>query len=478
METSASFLKVSGTKIVDGHGHEVILRGAGLGGWMNMENFISGYPGREFQLRQGLAKAIGEEKAEFFFDKFLEYFFQEDDAAFFKSLGLNAIRIAINYRHFEDDMNPRVLKKGGFKHLDRVINICAQYGIYTIIDLHTAPGGQNQDWHSDNPTHYAHLWDHLDFQDRVVWLWEELAQHYKDNYWVAGFNVLNEPCDEQHQRLINLYNRLHSAIRKIDQQHIIFFDGNTFASDFSQFGDAYKNWDNAVYSIHDYSNYGFPAAPETYVGSDEQKARLERSFERKRAWMVEKGLAVWNGEWGPVYARKQYDGDKTDAINESRYLLLKDQLEIYNKAKLSWSIWLYKDIGFQGMVHTSLDTPYMKLFGDFLAKKHRMAVDAWGTDDTHVEHIFNPLIEWISQNVDETHQRLYPWPVWSFKNRVGRLAIQILVAEYLIDEWAEHFIGKSFEEIDEIAKSFLFQNSVKREGLNKVLMDHAATRSD
>jgi hypothetical protein len=29
-----TILKVSGTKIVDGDGKEVILRGAGLGGWM------------------------------------------------------------------------------------------------------------------------------------------------------------------------------------------------------------------------------------------------------------------------------------------------------------------------------------------------------------------------------------------------------------------------------------------------------------
>lgn len=32
--TMTSFLKVSGTKLVDGSGEEVILRGAGLGGWM------------------------------------------------------------------------------------------------------------------------------------------------------------------------------------------------------------------------------------------------------------------------------------------------------------------------------------------------------------------------------------------------------------------------------------------------------------
>ena len=52
-------------------------------------------------------------------------------------------------------MNPRVLKESGFKHLDRVIDTCAKYGIYTILDLHAVPGGQNTDWHSDNGSHIA-----------------------------------------------------------------------------------------------------------------------------------------------------------------------------------------------------------------------------------------------------------------------------------------------------------------------------------
>ncbi|KAF8587347.1 glycoside hydrolase family 5 protein [Ramaria rubella] len=472
-----SFVRVSGTKLVDGGENEIILRGAGLGGWMNMENFISGYPGREFQIREALNRVIGEKKSALFFDKFLEYFFQAEDAKFFKSLGLNCIRLPFNYRHFEDDMNPRVLKESGFKHLDRVIDLCAKEGIYTVLDLHTAPGGQNQDWHSDNPSHYASLWDHRDFQDRVVWLWEKLADHYKDNAWIAGYNVLNEPCDPQHTRLINLYDRLHAAIRKIDARHTIFLDGNTFASDFSAFGEAYKGWTNTAYSIHDYSSYGFPSSPEAYTGTEAQQARLRRSFERKRTWMVEKGLCVWNGEWGPVYARKQYDGQQTDEINEARYRLLKDQLQVYDEARLSWSIWLYKDIGYQGMVYTSPDTPYMKLFENFLAKKQRMAIDAWGTDDTYVKHIFDPLGDWITQNVDEEHRKLYPFPVWSFKTRVAQLSRHILAAEFLVDEWAEHFRGKSEAEIDEIAKSFSFENSLKRDGLNKVLTEHAASRS-
>lgn len=230
-------------------------------------------------------------------------------------------------------MNPRVLKTDGFKHLDRVISICAAHGIYTILDLHTAPGGQNTDWHCDSGSHIAAFWLHKDHQDRALWLWQELAKHYADNTWVAGYNPLNEPTDAKHTRVIDFYDRVYETIRAHDPNHAIFFDGNTFASDFSHFGDIHKKWKNTAYSIHDYSLYGFPDSPEEYVGNDEQRRRLRRSYEKKRQWMDERQLCVWNGEWGPVYARKQYDGEGTDRVNEQRYRVLKDQLQIYNQVR-------------------------------------------------------------------------------------------------------------------------------------------------
>ncbi|PFH49164.1 glycoside hydrolase family 5 protein [Amanita thiersii Skay4041] len=468
-----SLIKVSGTKLIDERGDEVVLRGAGLGGWMNMENFITGYPGCEFQIREALAQTIGSKKAEFFFDKFLEYFFTDADAQFFKSLGLNCIRLPFNYHHFEDDMNPRVLKESGFKHLDRVIDICAQHEIYTILDMHTAPGGQNTDWHSDHGGHIANFWNHKDFQDRAVWLWIELAKHYRGHKWIAGFNPLNEPTDPTHSRVVAFYDRIYRAIRAVDPHHTIFFDGNTFASDFSHFGDAHNNWENTAYSIHDYSVFGFPSSPQEYVGNEEQKRRLKRSYVKKREWMDQRGLCVWNGEWGPVYARRQYDGDATDLINETRYKVLRDQLGIYNEDHLSWSIWLYKDIGFQGMVYTSQDTAYMKMFSHFLAKKHRLAVDAWGYDDTAVRHIYQPLIDHINNEIPDRFKNLYPAPVWRLVDRITRLSRNILVSEFLVREWAEHFVGKDESELDNIAASFKFENCLKREGLNKALMDNA-----
>ncbi|EEB89528.1 hypothetical protein MPER_12361 [Moniliophthora perniciosa FA553] len=151
------------------------------------------------------------------------------------------------------------------------------------------------------------------------------------------------------------------------------------------------------------------------------------------------------------------------------------QLAIYNKLCQSG---LYKDIGFQGMVCTSPQTPYMTLFSSFLAKKQRLAVDAWGADDSAVREVYRPLIDHVTKEIPEKYQNLYPWPVWKLDARVGRLARNILVSEFLVQEWADHFIGKSEEEIDEIAKSFRFENCLKREGLNKAMMDNAQLVKD
>lgn len=244
------FLKVSGNKIVDEAGDTVVLRGTALGGWMNMENFITGYPGHESQHRASMAKVLGQPDADFFFDRFLEYFFTEADVEYFASLNLNCLRLPFNYRHLEDDMNPRVLKADGFKHLDRVVDLCARHGIYTILDMHTAPGGHNADWHADNPTNHAAFWDYKDHQDRTIWLWEQIAARYKDNTWVAGYNPLNEPCDPEHHRLPAFYDRIEPAIRRIDPNHILWLDGNTFAMEWRGFD---KVLPNCVYALHDYS---------------------------------------------------------------------------------------------------------------------------------------------------------------------------------------------------------------------------------
>jgi hypothetical protein len=57
--------------------------------------------------------------------------------------------------------------------------------------------------------------------------------------------------------------------------------------------------------------------------------------------------------------------------------------------------------------------------------------------------------------------------------RVARLARGLLVAEYMVQEWAEHFRGKSKEELDLIAGSFKFENCLHRDELNKIMQENA-----
>jgi hypothetical protein len=72
-----SYLRVNGASIVDDSDTAVRLQGPCLGGWMNMENFITGYPASETLQRRALLKAMGPETYEAFFDQFLTDFFTE-----------------------------------------------------------------------------------------------------------------------------------------------------------------------------------------------------------------------------------------------------------------------------------------------------------------------------------------------------------------------------------------------------------------
>lgn len=332
--------------------------------------------------------------------------------------------------------------------------------------MHTLPGGQNQGWHSDNPTSYAAFWDFKDHQDRTVWLWEQIAARYKSNPWIAGYNPINEPADPQHARLPAFYKRLEKAIRSVDPDHILWLDGNTYSMEFRYFDEVLPN---CVYALHDYSTMGFPTGV-PYVGSDEQKETLKRQYLRKVQFHHKYHTAIWNGEFGPVYADPRYETD-AEAINNKRYALLGEQMKIYDEAKIPWTIWLYKDIGLQGMVHTSPDSKWNKLIQPFLEKKKALQLDMWGKyPSPETEALINPLAAWI----DKVSPGGLTYPTtWDTKRHVERAVLQTLLSDSLQGEFAELFRGKSMQELEELARSFHFEECVQREGLNQIMSEHA-----
>jgi endoglucanase len=454
-------LTLRGSDVIDAEGQFVILRGFGLGGWMNMENFITGHPAYEEGLRETLYTVLGERKYNFFFDRFLTYFFEEEDARFLASLGLNALRLPINYRHFESDMEPFKIKEEGFKHLDRVIELCARHNIYTILDLHALPGYQNQGWHSDNPTHKTFFWQHKHFQDRTVHLWEALADHYKGNSWVAGYNPMNEPADEGGQRIEPFYRRIHKAIRAVDPDHIIFLEGNRYSLDFDMFGEPLPG---VIYTTHHYATPGFiDGGPYPGVSKGEyiDKQALENRFLELTAYMRKYNIPIWVGEFGPVYRGEP----QADAM---RYQLLRDQLEIYNRYHAHWSLWTYKDIGLQGIVYTSPDSPWITRLKPFLEKKARLGVDEWGGLDTHIRPIMQPIEEAFAREFP----RYDPFPFgadWMIK----RLVRNVLFSEPLLAEFSAYFRDLNEQDLDALLQSFRFKCCTQRSELAAILAEYA-----
>ncbi len=453
-----TWLKVSGEKIVNQKNEVVYLRGFGLGGMLHMENFIDGYAGNESAMRDGLLKVLGKKRYDLFFNEFYKNYFTEDDAAYIESLGLNLIRIPINYHLFEDDMNPRVIKQAAFEHLDRVINLCKQHHIYTIIDLHALPGFQNQHWHSDNPTHRALFWDHKDFQDRALILWQAIANRYKNESWVAGYDLINEPADPSGEKIFPYYKRLYDAIRKIDSRHILFLEGNTYAVDFDMFT---ETWPNVVYTNHDYAGPGFIGGGD-YPGMTGDKFYdrnvVEQDFLKRSEFMFKHKVPVWVGEFGPVYL-----GDA--AKDNMRYSLLKDQLANYSKYQVSWCIWLYKDLGLQAILGQNKDTPYMKLVGDFLQKKARLGADAWGSSDKDIRDVMEPLEKLFNKEFKDYN----PYPHGTSQH-IRLLVRNILIAEALVPEYVNLFKNLSDEQLIAVAASFNSKNYTKRERLEQILM--------
>ncbi len=453
----APLLVVKGDKLVDGRGQGVRLRGFGLGGMLHMENFIDGYPGNEEAFREAMLKALGPKKYDLFFDTFYKNYFTEEDARYIASLGLNLVRIPINYRLFEDDMNPRVIKEAGFKHLDRVIELCAAHGIYTIIDLHALPGYQNQHWHSDNPTHAALFWKHKDFQDRAVVLWEAIARHYRDEPWVAGYDLINEPADPTGERVVPFYHRLMEAIRKVDPAHVLFIEGNTYARDFDGFD---PTWNNVVYTNHDYAGPGFisggPYPGRTGDRYFDSKV-VESDFLKKSQFMLDNHLPIWVGEFGPVYT-----GDAQK--DEMRYQLLKDQLAIYDRHGVSWCIWLYRDLGLQAIVYQPETTAWMQRIQPMLEKKQRLGSDAWGSTEAGIHGVMDPIDALLTREFPDFD----PYP--NGAKREARLLVRhILIAEALLSEYGKPFEGLSDGQVLELAESFNLDKARRRIRLEMIL---------
>ncbi|MFW8092289.1 glycoside hydrolase family 5 protein, partial [Klebsiella pneumoniae] len=82
--------------------------------------------------------------------------------------------------------------------------------------------------------------------------WQFLADRYKDEPAIAGYDLLNEPYAPSNELVVSFFERLIHAIREVDPHHILFVEGNRYARDFEGFERLLEVDDQIVFSSHNY----------------------------------------------------------------------------------------------------------------------------------------------------------------------------------------------------------------------------------
>ncbi len=345
---STGFVKINGTNFVVNN-KKIIFRGFGIPNFLNIEHFLIGLPGSESQIRRAIIDAYGQKESEIFWEKFYKCYLNEKDFEFFKYIGINSIRLSFNYHIFESDQDPYNYNKKGFKQIDRALDLCDKYKIYAILDLHSAPGGQNPDWHSDNAIGECLFWEYADFRNRTIALWEYIANKYKNNPWIAAYDLLNEPClyDINGKPINDFYGTIIKKIRKIDNNHILFIEGDFYARDFTCF----KQFDdpNIAYSFHYYAFFN----QNKFLSGDILKKVETDLFENITLDYIQNKLKkpIWCGETGILL----------NSLNkELQENILKNTIIILEKYNISWSLWDYKDARSMGSLFPSDNSKWME----------------------------------------------------------------------------------------------------------------------
>lgn len=472
-------LRTRKNQVVDASGNQVLLRGPSLGGWMNLENFINGYPGIEASLRHTFKTIAGPEKTEFYFQRMRQHFFTEEDVAFIKKCGSTFIRLPLNYRHFEEDLEPFRYIEKGFEPLDEVLGWCEKYGLYAVLDLHAVQGWQNSDWPSDNCGRQSLLWVHRHFQDRCVEMWKQLAGRYKGRAVVAGYDLINEPLSgmpygrlktfnlpSNWPVLNGLYRRLVTEIRKIDPDHIIFIEGDNFSKQFDGMDPPFA--ENIVYSGHHYNRAGFGPGvyPGTIMDVSWDLAKQEEVYLAHEGvkYSREHDVPYWVGEFGAVYSVPPHEID-------SRLKAVDDQISVFNKYGSHWAIWTYKDMGVMGWFTVDKESDFVQTLDHILKAKKELHVDFWGgwITDTKTHSYFEQLARHTMEVIDDPDIDFH-----NHKKFLMQAALSGYIALRMQPAMAKMIKQMSEEKIDDMLSSFRTEKCV----MNKRLVDLVSRRME
>jgi aryl-phospho-beta-D-glucosidase BglC (GH1 family) len=330
--SAQSFLKADGKKIVDESGKNVLLRGMGLGGWMLQEGYMLhvNKDSRQYRIREKLEELMGPAETKEFYDTWLANNTRKIDIDSMHRWGFNSVRLPMHYNLYtlpiekEPVAGQNTWIEKGFKITDDLLAWCKANHMYLILDLHATPGGQGNDLNiSDRNTDVPSLWDSEANKQKMIALWRKLADRYKNEPNIAGYDIINEPNwgfddpandknglkEKTNAPLRKLMVDITAAIREVDKKHIIIIEGNGWGNNYNGM---LPTWDkNMVLSFHKYWNFNDQKSVEHIIKTRDQY-----------------NVPAWIGETG-----------------ENSNVWLTEEIRLLEKNNLGWALWPLKKMG-------------------------------------------------------------------------------------------------------------------------------------
>ena len=305
----SGYLQVSGTKIVDPSGNEVLLRGTNLGGWLVWEDWMCGISDNSGNAdrfpRTTLEQRFGEDQLYELWNVWQDNWLVASDFATLASMNFNVVRLPFDYRNFVKSDGSFITGSDGnvdFSRLDWAVAQAKKNSIY-VIPVYHIWDGQEQSYSTISEDSS----DGQDQRDKAAELWTKMAAHFVGESAVAGFDMMNEVTGSADN---NVQRDMYNAIRQGDPKRIVIMESISSAPDGS--------WTNVVYSMHEYLMMG------------DDQGYNQQVFEQG----VRSDTNTYTGEGVPTYIGEFMASDGT----------LTWMLQQMNDMKVSWSGWTWKTV--------------------------------------------------------------------------------------------------------------------------------------
>ncbi len=243
------------------------------------------------------------------------------------------------------------------KHLaniDRILPIAKKYGIKIVIDLHSGPS-MNQNELASNLLSWT-----FESQDKLVAVWEKIAAKYKNEKSIYGYDILNEPREDNYVYTENgpldwnrLSERVAKAIRKIDPSTPIIVEAPNWANPAGFSGLSPIDLPGIIYSVHFYiphdithqgvhnsaKDFNYPGVVKGVMWNKDQ---LRKALAPVIAFQKKWNVPIYVGEFGCIRW----------APGDSRERYIQDCIEIFEEQGWDWTYHAFREWDGWSVEHT------------------------------------------------------------------------------------------------------------------------------